>query len=152
MLKRGTGILLPIFSLPSKYGIGDFGEFSYKFVDLISKYGFKYWQILPLNPVDISTHNSPYMSFSLFAGNPLFISIEFLIKEKLIDEKDIGNLMEFKEDEVEYEKVYELKEKILNISYENFIKKQDEEFLNFCNENAFWLESFSIFNVLKKYF
>ena len=152
MFERSAGIFLPIFSLPSKYGVGDFGEFSYKFIDLISKYGFKYWQILPLNPVDISNQNSPYMSSSLFAGNFLFISIEFLIKEKLLDEKDIGNLEEFKEDEVEYEKVYEFKERILNISYENFLKKEDEEFLNFCDENSFWLESFSIFNVLKKYF
>lgn len=150
---RGAGIFLPVFSLPSNLGIGDFGEFSFKFIDTLSENGFKFWQILPLNPVSPENYNSPYLSSSLFAGNYLFVSPEFLIKENLIDEKDIGNLPSFKDDEVDYEKVYELKEKMLDISYENFLKFKDkEEFNNFCNKNSFWLNDFSLFNVLKRYF
>lgn len=151
-MDRGAGIFLPVFSLPSNFGIGDFGEFSYKFIDIISENGFKFWQILPLNPTSFENYNSPYLSSSLFAGNHLFISLEFLIKENLIDEKDI-DLPSFKENEVDYEKVYEFKEKILSISYENFLKfKEKEEFYSFCNENSYWLDDFSLFNVLKKYF
>ncbi|MEO0286724.1 MAG: 4-alpha-glucanotransferase, partial [candidate division WOR-3 bacterium] len=151
-MHRGAGIFLPIFSLPSNYGIGDFGEFSYRFIDIISENGFKLWQILPLNPIAYENYNSPYLSSSLFAGNYLFISLEFLIKEKLIDEKDI-NLPSFKENEVDYEKVYDFKQKILDISYENFLKfKEKEEFYKFSYENSYWLSDFSLFNVLKRYF
>ncbi len=151
-MHKKAGIFLPIFSLPSNYGIGDFGESSYRFIDIISENGFKLWQILPLNPISPENYNSPYLSSSLFAGNYLFISLEFLIKENLIDEKDL-DLPSFKEDEVDYEKVYEFKQKVLDISYENFLKfKEKEEFYNFSNENSYWLFDFSLFNVLKKYF
>ena len=149
---RQAGIFLPIFSLPSKYGIGDFGESSYRFIDIISENGFKLWQILPLNPVTLENYNSPYLSPSLFAGNPLFISLEFLMKENLIDERDLV-LPSFKEDEVDYQKIYEFKQRIFDISYENFLKfKKKDEFYNFSNENSYWLFDFSLFNVLKKYF
>ena len=78
-MERSSGILLPIFSLPSKYGIGDLGENAYKFVDILSKARQKYWQVLPINPIEES--NSPYYSTSSFAGNPLFISPYELYKK-----------------------------------------------------------------------
>ena len=78
-MKRTAGILLPIFSLPSPYGIGCFSQSAYDFVDWLKAAGQTYWQILPLGPT--SYGDSPYQSFSTFAGNPYFISLEALIEE-----------------------------------------------------------------------
>ena len=81
-MKRASGILLPIFSLPSKYGIGCFSKDAYKFVDMLKEAGISYWQILPLGPTGYG--DSPYQSFSTFAGNPYFIDLKTLIKEGLL--------------------------------------------------------------------
>ena len=80
-LKRGAGILLPISSLPSPYGIGTFGKEAYHFVDQLKAAKQSYWQVLPLGPTSFG--DSPYQSFSAFAGNPYFIDLDMLCKEKL---------------------------------------------------------------------
>ena len=77
---RGSGILLPVTSLPSRYGIGDFGPSAYRFADFLADNSQKYWQILPLNPTSIGHDNSPYKSISAFAVNTLFISPELLVE------------------------------------------------------------------------
>lgn len=87
MMKRKAGILLPISSLPSRYGIGCFDEAAYKFVDWLQAAGQHYWQILPLVPT--SYGDSPYQSFSTFAGNPYFISLDKLVEAGLLTEKEI---------------------------------------------------------------
>ena len=84
--QRAGGILLPISSLPSKYGIGCFSKTAYEFVDQLKEAGQKYWQILPLGPT--SYGDSPYQSFSTFAGNPYFISLEDLIEEGVLDKEE----------------------------------------------------------------
>ena len=94
---RECGMLLPVFSLPSKYGIGCFSREAYKFVDTLQSAGQKYWQILPLGPTGYG--DSPYQSFSAFAGNPLLIDLEQLIEEGLLtkedcDETDFGKRSE----------------------------------------------------------
>lgn len=76
---RASGILMPIFSLPSRYGIGSFSREAYEFVDFLVEAGQKYWQILPIGPTGYG--DSPYQSFSTFAGNPYFIDLERLIQE-----------------------------------------------------------------------
>ena len=81
-MKRSSGILLSITSLPSKYGIGCFSKSAYEFVDQLEAAGQKYWQILPLGPTGYG--DSPYQSFSTFAGNPYFISLEALIEEGVL--------------------------------------------------------------------
>lgn len=93
-MKRTAGILLPIFSLPSAYGIGCFSKSAYDFVDWLKAAGQTYWQILPLGPT--SYGDSPYQSFSTFAGNPYFISLEALIEEGVLTKEeceaaDLGN-------------------------------------------------------------
>lgn len=75
-MTRAAGVLLPVSSLPSKYGIGTFGKAAYKWVDFLAEAGQKYWQVLPLGPT--SYGDSPYQSFSAFAGNPYFVDLEFL--------------------------------------------------------------------------
>ena len=87
---RSAGILLPISSLPSKYGIGNFGIEAYNFVDFLTQSGQKYWQILPIGPTSFG--DSPYQSFSAFAGNPYFIDLDILIEEKLLDENDVKDI------------------------------------------------------------
>ena len=81
-MNRSSGILMAMSSLPSKYGIGTMGKSAYKFVDFLRDSGQKYWQLLPLCPT--SYGDSPYSSFSTFAGNPYFIDLELLVKDKLL--------------------------------------------------------------------
>ena len=83
---RASGILLPVSSLPGKYGIGCFSKEAYDFVDVLEKANQKYWQILPIGPT--SYGDSPYQSFSTYAGNPYFISLEDLIEQGLLTEKE----------------------------------------------------------------
>ena len=91
-MNRSAGILLPLSSLPSKYGIGCFSKSAYEFVDWLKEAGQSYWQILPLGPT--SYGDSPYQSFSTFAGNPYFISLEALIEEGVLTEEE-GDAVDF---------------------------------------------------------
>ena len=104
--KRKCGVLLPISSLPSKYGIGCFDKKAYEFVDALKAAGQSYWQILPLGPT--SYGDSPYQSFSTFAGNPYFISLEELIKEGVLTKKECDSV-DFGDNEasVDYAKLYQ---------------------------------------------
>ncbi len=151
---RKCGVLLPIFSLSSKYGIGTFSKEAYDFVDFLKKAGQSYWQILPLGPT--SYGDSPYQSFSTFAGNPYFIDLEGLIADGLLEEKqvdkcDFGGSEEY----IDYEKIYRARFDILKKAFENrenakdakALLKEYEEFKN-SPEND-WLEDYSLFMALK---
>lgn len=112
---------MPIFSLPSDTGIGNFGKAAIKFIDLLKETKQSYWQLLPLNPIDVS--NSPYFSVSHFAGNPLFIDLESLVENGLLDNHDLQNFdTEENKNYIHYEivkvKIYD----VLNKAYKNFIK------------------------------
>ena len=85
---RSCGILMPIFSLPSSYGIGTLGKAAYNFIDFLSDSGQTYWQILPLGPTSFG--DSPYQSFSCFAGNPYFIDLDLLVCENLLSQEEIN--------------------------------------------------------------
>ena len=111
-LKRKSGILLPIFSLPSKYGIGDFGKESYNFIDFLKKANQSYWQILPLNPT--SYGDSPYQSPSSFAGNTYFIDIEEFYEKGYISKIDLENQVD-RSKKINYSKLFI--ERKNNISY-----------------------------------
>ena len=143
---RGSGILMPIFSLPSDYGIGTFGKNAYEFVDFLNKSGQIYWQILPLNPTNYG--NSPYQSFSSFAGNPYFIDLDMLIKDGLLKRTDVENV-DFGNisSSIDYGKLYENREKILRVAFDNFESNEDFEF--FCKNNNYWLENYAYFMTLK---
>ena len=123
-MNRESGILMPVFSLASKFGIGCFSREAFDFVDFLEKSGQGYWQVLPLGPTGFG--NSPYQPFSAFAGNPYFISPEKLIEEGLLTWDDVngvdfgGNL-----EQVDYGKLYENRPKILKKAYENYLEKED---------------------------
>jgi 4-alpha-glucanotransferase len=151
---RACGVLLPIFSLPSEYGIGTFSKEAYEFVDFLEEAGQSYWQILPLGPT--SYGDSPYQSFSTFAGNPYFIDIEQLIEGGLItkenaDKYDFGGSEEY----IDYEKQYRSRYHLLREAFDNSYKCKDakqirKEFESFKKspEND-WLKDYSLFMALK---
>ncbi len=152
-LKRSSAIFLHITSLPSDYGIGDLGDAAYRFVDFLHQSGHSYWQILPLNPTEALFGHSPYSSYSAFAGNPLLISPDLLLKQGLLSIKNLSNTLVFDDDKVDFEKVSGFKYRLLDIVYKNFKKKESQyenAFLDFCVENKDWLDDYSLYLTLKK--
>ncbi len=152
MGKRGSGILLHITSLPSVYGVGDFGPDAYDFSDFLCSTRQKYWQILPLTPTDIAHGNSPYHSSSAFAMNPILVSPELLVKDGWIGRKDTDIPLS-DPDRVNYNNVSIFKDNILKKAYQTLkAEGQFRDLEKFCEENAFWLNDFSLFMALKAHF
>lgn len=146
--KRGCGVLLPVSSLPSKYGIGCFGKNAYEFVDYLAGAGQSYWQILPLGPT--SYGDSPYQSFSTFAGNPYFISLEDLTEEGVLTEEEC-DAADFGNDEtsVDYERLYLERFKLLRKAYERSRITENPRFLTFVREQDYWLSDYALFMAVK---
>lgn len=148
-MKRSAGVLLSVSSLPSKHGIGCFDERAYKFVDFLKKAGQTYWQILPLCPT--SYGDSPYQSFSTFAGNPYFISLDELIKDGLLTENECGADMGNDPESVDYYKLYNTRFKLLRKAFERSSVTASKDFMEFCRENK-WLNDYALFMALKDKF
>ncbi|MDO4522715.1 MAG: 4-alpha-glucanotransferase [Eubacteriales bacterium] len=148
---RESGILMPVSSLPSKYGIGCFSKSAYEFIDKLKEAGQKNWQILPLGPT--SYGDSPYQSFSTFAGNPYFISLEDLIEEGALTAAECKKT-DFGKDPrtVDYGKLYEERFKLLRKAYERSDVSHNPEFLRFVEENAYWVKDYAVFMALKGFF
>ena len=148
-LKRGAGILLAVSSLPSKYGIGTLGTEAYHFVDMLADLKQTYWQVLPLGPTGLG--DSPYQSFSAFAGNPYLIDLEELIAKKWLSEKecskvDWGN----DKQKTDYEKIYNNRFKLLKKAYAKSNIENDKAYKDFVKKNSFWLEDYSLFMAIKE--
>ena len=144
---RASGVLLPVSSIPSKYGIGTFSKEAYEFVDFLAQAGQTYWQILPLGPTGYG--DSPYQSFSTYAGNPYYIDLEQLVKAGWLTEKDFkscdwGSHAGY----VDYEKIYQSRFEILYKAFLNSKIEKDEEFLRFCAESE-WLLDYALFMAIK---
>nr|MCR5388971.1 4-alpha-glucanotransferase [Lachnospiraceae bacterium] len=149
--KRYSGILLAISSLPSNYGIGTMGKAAYEFIDFLKKSGQTYWQILPVGPV--SCGDSPYQSFSSFAGNPYYIDLDFLISDGLLKRKDVAavNWGE-KETLVDYAALYENRFEILKKAYNKGFTRDREKVEAFCAEKQSWIYDYALFMALKRHF
>lgn len=150
-MERTAGILLPVTSLPSKYGIGCFSKSAYDFVDWLKAAGQAYWQILPLGPT--SYGDSPYQSFSTFAGNPYFISLESLIEEGVLteeecEEADFGS----RANDIDYEKIYKNRYPLLRKAYERSKISENPDYLRFIRENNWWLSDYALFMAVKDRF
>ena len=143
---RTNGILLPIFSLPSKGGIGTFGKEAYRFVDFLEKSNQTWWQILPLNPTNYG--DSPYQSFSSYAGNPYFIDPELLIEDGLLSIEEFESF-DFGSNgsRVDYGKLYENRIKMLKLCFGRF--KENKAYKDFVKENGFWLNDYALFMSVK---
>lgn len=143
---KKAGILLPLQSLNGENGIGDFGKAAFDFIDIIKKSGFDMWQILPLNPLGYG--NSPYQPYSSFAGDEIYISLDLLYEDGLLEKR--AEKIEQKE-RIDYNFVRKFKEKYLKIAYENFKKTKEnqtkayEEFLKFD-----FVYNYGVFITLKK--
>ncbi|MBS6956555.1 MAG: 4-alpha-glucanotransferase [Enterocloster asparagiformis] len=150
-MRRESGILLSIASLPSRYGIGCFSKEAYEFVDQLKEAGQSYWQILPLGPT--SYGDSPYQSFSTFAGNPYYISLEELIRQGLLTEAEC-EAADLGEDEgqVDYEKLYQNRFLLLRKAYERSDAGSDGRFIRFKEENAWWLDDYALYMAVKARF
>ncbi len=148
--RRSAGILLHPTSLPSNYGIGDFGKDAFSFVDFLSETKQSLWQILPLGPTGYG--NSPYQCFSAFAGNPLLISPEKLKEENLLSENDFEPITNSNPHFIDYGEVINYKYSILKKAYNNFKKNSESnEMKKFREENKYWIEDFAFFMALKNY-
>lgn len=150
-MSRCSGILMHISSLPSRFGIGDFGQEAYSFVDFLARTGQKVWQILPLNPTTPGTGNSPYSTYSAFAGNPLFIDPLSLVESGALQPGDLGQIPAFSPGATEYERVWDYKKSLLNKAFFKRIDniESDAGFNLFQEKNSFWLDDFAMFSALK---
>lgn len=145
---RASGILLPISSLPSKYGIGSFDRSAFDFVDTLVKAGQSIWQILPMGPTGYG--DSPYQSFSTFAGNPYFISLEELVREGYLTQEDLDKSgLEDEGKYVNYERLYEKRFPILRRAYKNSGIRENSEFQEFVEKNEEWLPDYALFMAIK---
>ena len=147
-MNRGAGILLSITSLPSKYGIGCFSKSAYDFVDWLKAAGQTYWQILPLGPT--SYGDSPYQSFSTYAGNPYFIDLEALIEEGVLTREECEKAdMGEEEGTIDYKKMYEGRYPLLRKAYERSNISQNPDYIRFMEENGWWLSDYALFMAVK---
>lgn len=148
---RASGILMPIFSLPGRYGIGAFSEAAYRFVDFLESAGQKYWQILPLGPT--SYGDSPYQSFSTFAGNPYFIDLDQLYGRGWLTQEELDREAEgWPEVGIDYHKLYTQRYDTLRLAFQRSNINQDPEFEEYVEANRDWLPDYALFMALKDRF
>jgi 4-alpha-glucanotransferase len=149
-MHRSSGLLLHPTSLPGPGGIGCLGDQARQFIDILARAGQKLWQILPLNPTGYD--HSPYQSLSAFAGNPLLIDPFQMIKDGLLDSREMVQIPELPGDRVNYKAASEVKKSALKTAFEFAITRdnlQTEWFRKFCLDNRIWLEDYALFRSLK---
>lgn len=150
-LKRSSGILLPIFSLPSECGIGTIGKAAYDFIDFLADAKQSWWQILPVGPTGCG--DSPYQSFSTFAGNPYLIDLDMLCKAGLL-EKSLLDGIDWGSDtsKVDYGKIYDNRLRVLKIAAVRGLSEDRGEFDDFVLKNSAWLPDYALFMAVKRHF
>lgn len=153
-ISRASGLLLPVVSLPSKFGIGDLGPESRKFVELLAKCRQHYWSILPLSPTSLEAGNSPYQTSSAYAGNPLLISPEELAKHGLLEKSSLRAAVMPQTSRINYCAVYQNKQAIFREAYEHFKQSHpmldsERSFEVFCSENCYWLDNYALYCALR---
>ncbi|KPK28589.1 MAG: 4-alpha-glucanotransferase [Desulfobacterales bacterium SG8_35_2] len=153
LTKRTSGILLHLTSLPGKHGIGDLGPDAYKFIDFLAASGQSCWQFLPTGPTSTAFDSSPYMCRSVFAGNPLLINLDLLVKDKYLSAGDLEDGFIFSEYNVDYQKVTTCKNAALIKAFNNF-KRTDHssDFKLFCQKHDHWLTDYALFMSFREIF
>lgn len=149
--QRQAGILLPVSSLPGRYGIGDFGQSAKQMIDWLCRSGVCNWSFLPLNAT--SYGNSPYQPPSAFAGNINYIALEILLEEGLLEQAELAAL-ESEAEEVDYGKLFTERPKVLRKAFCRFEKKgraQNCDYLDFCRKNQYWLDDYAEFMAIKEH-
>ena len=147
-MERKSGILMPMSSLPSPYGIGTMGKSAYVFVDFLKAAGQKYWQVLPLGPTSFG--DSPYSSFSSFAGNPYFIDLDLLIKDRLLRPSEVqGQDWGDQPDRIDYARIFENRFPVLRLAFQRGRERYASQIADFRRENAAWLENYALYMAVK---
>ena len=150
-MQRSSGILMPISSLPSPYGIGTMGKAAYDFVDFLKSSGQQYWQMLPVGPT--SYGDSPYSSFSTYAGNPYFIDLDMLIADGLVSAEEVNSLPWGENPEcVDYNTIYDSRFKVLRTAFANGRDRYADEVAAFKTENSGWIENYAMYMSIKAAF
>ena len=150
-MKRSSGILMPISSLPSPYGIGTLGKAAYDFVDFLAKANQSWWQILPVGPTSFG--DSPYQSFSTHAGNPYFIDLDLLCEDGLLKAEEVSAANWGKDPAlVDYETIYRNRFDLLRKAADRGWKRDAEAIAAFAEKNAGWLQDYALFMALKRKF
>lgn len=144
-MKRASGILMPVFSLPSPYGIGTFGKAAYDWVDFLAKAKQTYWQVLPLGPT--SYGDSPYQSFSAFAGNPYFIDPDLLVAAGLLSAKECAAAACGSDTKVDYAALYETRFALLQQAFDRFT--DDAALTAFWHRHKSWLDDYALYTAIK---
>ncbi len=149
-MKRSCGILLPISALPSPYGIGTLGKAAYDFVDFLAEAGQSWWQLLPVGPT--SYGDSPYQSFSTYAGNPYFVDLELLCQDGLLKPAELNRDWGSDPARVDYEKIYNNRFQLLQKAKERGWERDADKVNTFAEENQSWLPDYALFMALKRHF
>ena len=149
-LNRAAGVLLSVSSLPAPYGIGTLGRCAYDFVDFLVESGQNYWQMLPVGP--ISYGDSPYQSFSSFAGNPYFIDLDDLAADGLLEREEYGDMDWGGPDRVDYALLYEKRYPVLRKAVARLLAAPPADYAPFLEDNGDWLEDYALFMALKDKF
>lgn len=151
VMKRSSGVLLPLSSLPSPYGIGTLGKEAYNFIDFLSSAGQKYWQLLPLGPTGYG--DSPYSSFSSFAGNPYYIDLDLLVREGLLEQREIDAChWSVRQDAVDYGAIFYYRFPLLRKAFERGRKTLGSELEQFAKKSGRWLEEYALYMSVKNHF
>ncbi|MEN6341635.1 MAG: 4-alpha-glucanotransferase [Methanospirillum sp.] len=150
MKLRGSGVLLHVTSLPSRFGIGDLGPAAYRFADALGAARQMYWQVLPLNPTDPGSDHNPYHSTSAFALNPYLISPELLAEDGLLDAVELGETEPPPAARVDFARMVPFKERLFSRAYARFAEEGDRrDFERFCREQAWWLDDVALFSAIR---
>lgn len=153
LTERMAGVLLHVSSLPSATGIGNLGPEAYRFVDFLNSCGMRIWQICPLGPTGYG--DSPYQSFSAFAGNPYFIDLQPLLEAGLLSEADLSPLRDLPADHVDYGSLYSEYWPVLETAFRKFAETGSDTLLDygsiasFCERESYWLEDYALYTALK---
>ncbi len=150
-IRRSSGILMPVSALPSRHGIGTLGAEAYKFIDFLSESSQSYWQLLPLGPTGFG--DSPYSSFSSFAGNPYFIDLDILEKEGILTKNEIKKAdLILNDEKCDYGTLYLTRFDLLRKGYERAWNMLEKEISQFRLDNASWIENYALYMALKSHF
>ena len=147
-MRRSAGILMPISALPSRYGIGTLGEAAYEFIDFLEAAGQSYWQILPIGPTGYG--DSPYQSFSAFAGNPYFIDLDLLARDGWLKKEEYSEI-HWGDDpgRTDYGTLYKRRFDVLRKAVKRLLADVPDDYEAFAEKNAFWLDDYALFMALK---
>ena len=150
-MRRSCGVLLPISALPSPYGIGTLGKAAYDFVDFLTEAGQSWWQLLPVGPT--SYGDSPYQSFSTYAGNPYFVDLDLLVRDGLLKKEEI-EARDWGRDpsRVDYAAIYRSRFQLLQIAADRGWERDADKVKAFSEKNAGWLPDYALFMALKRHF